>query len=761
MRDMSLNIDVPVGSKRKRVVSVNENAHAHGRPMRGFGRPKRCKAVTVYSGTDNEVSSMDVDAHHRCSGSDDSEVDSDQEESCKLHSHPSSSDAYGEIADEFLIKEASTRQLLRLRKDVLIRLYVAAGLSDDTESLTKPELVDAIISARDDLASLPPSSPPGRGDDNSSDFSSDDGNIAGDEETDASTKYMAASSLRRRVTVNGMSQMTTRALKTRSLSLGQLNAHSCPVEVSMVPEQKNEPEVVTRLVHWCRYSHSTSRPNLGRRRNTRTSNRSSPTIISSNPLPSPPATRLRARKGSGEHFPSQIVLPKAKSKPRQVEFSEDVQAHSPPVSGDESELTDLAELEEKIAATSRSPRRLRSRDKVNGNGSSLDEDVTPRQRTRCKGAMEQECEEEENLSVDDDEEVDELISSPSPSPPPGNGRRTPVKRRLRPRRMQTHTPPRDDGSEGDDEEEEDQVKEDVAEEMDDEDIESLHEDEDVCVDNSLCVVETTLRKLRSGKVVGGEDPNEDEEEQEQDDQEIDLELESVDVDAESAEDADADEAMEEEDCRYSLSCWFCMLMVDVVDLTLATKKTLIRLRRDDLVRLCETRDLDVAGTKPQLAQSLLQWRGRHANGFSSPSSTGTVRPPSTIRVRGGRRRTKSRSHSITPPILMRQHRTHRDEPCTPPISNEEQNQPEPELELDLESLGLEDREIPPDKLTKLEKIGSGGFKDVYIGKFKGRRVAIAEFRDQLSSSLSSSCLVRALTNHYGSGYQRTQVTRGV
>lgn len=203
-----------------------------------------------------------------------------------------------------------------------------------------------------------------------------------------------------------------------------------------------------------------------------------------------------------------------------------------------------------------------------------------------------------------------------------------------------------------------------------------------------------------------------------------------------------------------------MLIVDEVDLTLATKKTLIRLRRDDLVRLCETRDLDIDGTKPQLAQSLLQWRDRHANEFSSPSSTGTVRPPSTIRVRGGRRRTKSRSHSITPPTHMRPRHVHQDELCTSPISNE-QDQPEPELELDLESLGLEDREIPPDKLTKLEKIGSGGFKDVYIGKFKGRRVAIAEFRDQLSSSLSSSCLARALTNHYDSGYQGAQTTWSV
>ena len=249
MRDVNQNFDVPVGSKRKRVVSVCENAHANGRPMRGSGRPKRRKAVTIDSETDDGATLMDVDAHRdQWSGSDDSEPESDREESCKLCSHPSSSDAYGGIADEFLISEASTRQLLRLRKDELVRLYVATGLSDDTESLTKPELVDAIISARDDVASLPPSSSPGRGDDNFSDFSSDDGNIAGDEETDAGTKYMAASSLRRRVTVNGMNQIATRALKTRSFSLGQLNTQ-CHVERSVVPEKKIELEIITRLVH--------------------------------------------------------------------------------------------------------------------------------------------------------------------------------------------------------------------------------------------------------------------------------------------------------------------------------------------------------------------------------------------------------------------------------------------------------------------------------------------------------------------------------
>ena len=43
-------------------------------------------------------------------------------------------------------------------------------------------------------------------------------------------------------------------------------------------------------------------------------------------------------------------------------------------------------------------------------------------------------------------------------------------------------------------------------------------------------------------------------------------------------------------------------------------------------------------------------------------------------------------------------------------------------QTDLESLGLDDREIPPEKITKLSKIGSGGFKDVFIGRYRGKKV---------------------------------------
>ncbi|PBK92845.1 kinase-like protein, partial [Armillaria gallica] len=159
-----------------------------------------------------------------------------------------------------------------------------------------------------------------------------------------------------------------------------------------------------------------------------------------------------------------------------------------------------------------------------------------------------------------------------------------------------------------------------------------------------------------------------------------------------------------------------------VDLTVATTKTLVRLRRNDLVRLCEVRDLEPVGTKPQLAEALLQWRDKQS--ISSRSSSGTVRPPSTIKRR--RRRLNS-SDTVSSPVLLHSERVHTDEPRTPQVSQE------PELELDLGTLGLEDREISPEKLQKLEKIGSGGFKDVFIGKFKGRRIAISEFRGQLTA----------------------------
>ncbi len=65
----------------------------------------------------------------------------------------------------------------------------------------------------------------------------------------------------------------------------------------------------------------------------------------------------------------------------------------------------------------------------------------------------------------------------------------------------------------------------------------------------------------------------------------------------------------------------------------------------------------------------------------------------------------------TTPVLLRDH-FHAIDPATPPHSDEaKQSNGEAELNLDLSELGLEDSMIKPEHLTKLEKIGSGGFKE--------------------------------------------------
>ncbi|KAF8077686.1 TKL/TKL-ccin protein kinase [Lyophyllum atratum] len=644
--------------------------------------------------------------------------------------------------DDHLLNSAQPKQLSRLRKRDLIRLYGLAQLSDDAEALTKADIISAIISARDDFASLPPSSPPGRGDGYSSaGCSSDDGNVAGDEETDAGGRASGSGlpighmGLRRRATMEF------------------IEAHEGPK----------------------------------RRSSHRTPSRTS----TSTSIPSPPATRLRSRKFSTSSVPC-ISTPVAKTsrtkgKARQVEFSDDVVAVKPlskrirektqererekeaaMLKAEESDLTELEDLEAELGRPS--PRRLRSKDREAERDKAGELKKTPMRAAKVKiatlkesdeeaeeevsiGSEEEEdelCDEDAEGEVDEDaaeeDEVDELVSSASVTPiatPPlvFRGRRTPLRTRLRPRRRPA-PPPSDGDDEGEDidEEEAEEEVEDDGEEAEGEEAEEEEgagggtEEED---DEETIAVEP--RKLRNGKIVGEEDVDmeedigeEDEEDEAEEDgdgeegddadpEEVEGDETAEDIDLDAEGEVEEDEAMEDE---------------DDVDLTVATAKTLVRLRRDDLVRLCESRDLEPVGTKPQLAEALLQWRDRQSNDFSSPSSCNTVRPSSNSKRR---RRNGKKSSDSSVPVLLRSEHLHKDEPITPvPTAQQKEKdrlekEPDQELELDLESLGLEDREIPPEKIQKLEKIGSGGFKDVFIGKFKGRKIAISEFRGQLSA----------------------------
>jgi hypothetical protein len=134
-----------------------------------------------------------------------------------------------------------------MRKDELVYLYTTAGLTPPSsfESLTKPEIVDAIVDARedneggcDDSVELPPSSPragsecSSEGEAAGEDVDNDEGNFAGGEETDASMgaskrMKMGASQLRRRATVNELGRGgAARPMKGRSLSMGQLGDSS-------------------------------------------------------------------------------------------------------------------------------------------------------------------------------------------------------------------------------------------------------------------------------------------------------------------------------------------------------------------------------------------------------------------------------------------------------------------------------------------------------------------------------------------------------
>ncbi|KAL5533245.1 hypothetical protein ACEPAF_5021 [Sanghuangporus sanghuang] len=705
-RDAGFNAssDVQTGSKRKRIGSTNENGQIHTRSSRAMGKFKRQRSLNDSS--EEEVSSqttMEVDDADKRSQDWSSDL-SDEE------------DALLDDSEEYLLNRADYRELNRLRKDELVRLYSLGGLTASAEELTKSDIINFIISARTDDEEVPPSSPPGKTEDG---YSSDDGHDGGGEETDA------VRPLRRRSTVQEISRTVKRtaiALR-RSLSLGQSNKAFGTVQhkkCARISEDVRSP------IHRD-YINGTSR-----RRRTQ-SNCSSPQVSSvSYSLPSPPATRLRSRTISAESKESSSRAGSSGRTKRKHSGSRSSPAGA-----------DMLMASKRNSISEPSPRRLRSRqlDSASSQDCVIDAEgpkkrfIPMRKAKRRTGTLKEDSttaeSDDEEPDNGEEEEVDELDSSPSPlgSPEPRQSRlkeqRTPMKRRLRPRKLQTHTPPSDGDDEDDEDEDDAGDNEDEGGEDESEDTASVEgaeekDGEGEEDDEDEPVVEP--RVLRNGKIVGEDVIQEVTEESEDGTENSGSEID-VDQESDGGEAIEVEEGLDEDEDE---------VMEDEFDLSSATQKTLVRLRRDDLIRLCEARDLDAEGTKPQLARTLLEWRDSQDGVTACPSSSSTARPPSVTRMNGRRRRTrsKSKSSSATPPVLMRSHRIHEDEPVTPPLSKDKKD--DGELELDLETLGLEDREIPPDKLTKLEKIGSGGFKDVYIGKFRGRKVAISEFRDQLS-----------------------------
>lgn len=191
----------------------------------------------------------------------------------------------------------------------------------------------------------------------------------------------------------------------------------------------------------------------------------------------------------------------------------------------------------------------------------------------------------------------------------------------------------------------------------------------------------------------------------------------------------------------------------LVDLSQATSKGLLRLKRDNLIRLCEEREIQAEGTKKNLVQNLLAWRD--TNEAISPSSDASQQSPaesmaseeqayeeegltptanspvvSLARTADG---TSSRPIILDSTVTDQKPFAEKTAIKTPmgPKTALQKKDDIGEL-LDLESLNLQDKEIQPEQLKKLELIGSGGFKDVYRGFYKKVPVAIAEIRGHLT-----------------------------
>ncbi|OCF54446.1 TKL protein kinase [Kwoniella mangroviensis CBS 10435] len=631
--------------------------------------------------------------------------------------------------DQHLIDSAPANALHRLRKAELIRLWKVAGMwneDDDMRSVTsvddendagmgKKDLVDGLIAARksfDRLISPLPSSPsrmsPRRkatlesveihhlrrstssSQQHSPDSSSSSGGRparsrdAGD--TDATPKAIPRTRSRVRLAETTLIRTAPRRTKDRRKSMAKNGFRG---RSKSMGEDKGDKKA--------RFGDDITRD---------------ADEETEDDEPTPLVNRLRSRGGRASYI-------KETSSEVEADDEENENEHDADNSTVQGEDTEGSEEENSPAPS----RNLRSRDKL------IDSDVSmvsskkgrslPSRGAKKKaiealkgGESDTEMEVDEDVEIpiegDDDEEMEQAHTSPpQPSTPPGRFTR----------RLSRHSPTTADSDE------------ETAEPPESE-LTATPDSPSPPPEEDVLVTPGQIHTTRSGKAFGVMQSRRKRLRQEARD-DPDMEVDEDDEEEED-EETDEDESFEAD-----------------IDLTDATVSSLTRLLRDELVQMCEARGIEVGGTKPQLAKALLEWReeqNQSESVNSNPSSSATAKPSSSSGKEKSNKNKKSRSKKIihaigsnahvpgkTTPVLLRDH-IHAEDPATPPITDED-NKPvasEAELNLDLQELGLEDSIIKPSQLIKLEKIGSGGFKDVFVGKLRGRKVAISEFRGHLS-----------------------------
>ncbi len=94
-----------------------------------------------------------------------------------------------------------------------------------------------------------------------------------------------------------------------------------------------------------------------------------------------------------------------------------------------------------------------------------------------------------------------------------------------------------------------------------------------------------------------------------------------------------------------------------------------------------------------------------------PSSASTAKPQSGQPTASAIAGDAANSAATAIPVLLREH-VHANDPVTPPYSEAAAAEAaDADVVLDLEELGLIDKEIPASQVTKGDKIGSGGYKE--------------------------------------------------
>ncbi|TDL25008.1 hypothetical protein BD410DRAFT_72283 [Rickenella mellea] len=409
----SQNFNVPVGAKRKRIASGNENTYVSGRGTRDRPRFKRQRSMNSREDTSDDenmsTSAMDIDeeSNLQWEGAEESDAEETELDDCMSLSLVGDSldNTVVNLADDFLINEAGPRQLQRLKKDELMRVYSLAGLSDPPDDLTKTALITAIMSAREDGGDVPPSSPPGRTDGHSSGYSSDDGNDGGGEETDI-PRTSPHHLLRRRITVQDLGRTVSRPMKGRSLSLNNALSQS-----------------VTGGKMMTRFPHLDGNGTARRRATNGISSQSSPTDSSSSTvIPSPPITRLRSRTLSTENKTSTSLSSSSasgtsskgssasngqvrrKGKAKRVDFSDAIHEFTA-----EQDIHDALTAHESYSNPS--PRRLRSKGKETTIAPSCpisealsNRRVTPMRKAKDRAVCVKEDESEEEAVADEEDQ---------------------------------------------------------------------------------------------------------------------------------------------------------------------------------------------------------------------------------------------------------------------------------------------------------------------------------------------------------------------